>query len=151
MNKEQLNKIDEEFASIIHDVWSKWQEYLHSKCEIQETKVSFPKTLFERWERQISTSYNLLPENEKQSDRDVFEEYYKNFLHSKLQEAYELGRRDEEAKTATELHIITQLLEAFMICEACCHAKINQQDGEVKCAVKKVLLNKIKSLQTNKE
>ncbi len=94
MNQQQLNKIDEEFASIIHDVWSKWQEYLHSKCEIQETKVSFPKTLFERWERQISTSYNLLPENEKQSDRDVFEEYYKDFLHSKLQEAYEQGCQD---------------------------------------------------------
>jgi len=94
MNKEQLNKIDEEFASIIHDVWSKWQEYLHSKCEIQENKVSFPKSLFERWERQISTSYNLLPENEKQSDRNVFEEYYKELLHSKLQEAYELGREE---------------------------------------------------------
>ena len=94
MTKEQLNKIDEEFASIIHDVWSKWQEYLHSKCEIQENKVSFPKLLFERWERQISTSYNLLPENEKQSDRNVFEEYYKDFLHSKLQEAYELGREE---------------------------------------------------------
>lgn len=141
MTKEQLNKIDEEFASIIHDVWSKWQEYLHSKCEIQENKVSFPKLLFERWERQISTSYNLLPENEKQSDRNVFEEYYKDFIHSKLQEAYELGKRDERER-------IINTIEKIDIIQVHTHSSENAEiyhahtNGEL--AMKNKIINELK-------
>jgi hypothetical protein len=69
----------EEFASLEHDRWSRWQSYLHSKLyEIgTEQDVSYnyhlkvlPTENWQRWERQINTKYADLSEEEKQSDRD---------------------------------------------------------------------------------
>jgi hypothetical protein len=135
MPKEQLNKIDEEFASIIHDVWSRWQNYLHGEMRcIHKTNeyitFSFETYKYDRWERQLTTSYSLLPENEKQSDRNIFEEYYKNFFHSKLQEAIE-GEREK----------IIKVIEIFMQNSTCCYDNPCIEE----------IINKIKSLQTNKE
>ena len=68
----------EEFASLEHDRWSRWQSYLHSKLyEIgTEQDVSYnyhlkvlPTENWQRWERQINTKYADLSEEEKQSDR----------------------------------------------------------------------------------
>ena len=102
----------EEFASLEHDRWSRWQSYLHSKLyEIgTEQDVSYnyhlkvlPTENWQRWERQINTKYADLSEEEKQSDRDQVYPYI-------------------EALTADRLALLTELRgwvdENLIICDS---------------------------------
>ena len=66
----------EMFAEAEHQSWSDWMEYLFSKCERnKDGTMTIPSWAVERWERQIKTHYSDLSEQEKQSDRDVFNQY----------------------------------------------------------------------------
>lgn len=76
-------EIREKGASIIHDVWSHWQNYLHSKGK------TISDENWERWERQLRTSYNLLSEEEKESDRKIFDKFYADFIHQIRQDDLE--------------------------------------------------------------
>lgn len=61
----------EKLAKIAHSQWSGWMEYLFSKCELNDRgEMIIPKWAVDRWQRQIKTDYNDLPEEEKQSDRE---------------------------------------------------------------------------------
>lgn len=67
-------------ADIEHDRWAKWQKYMHSKMNVQETAehntvIFFPNELFKRWSRQINTPYSKLSEDEKESDRNQVRPY----------------------------------------------------------------------------
>ena len=88
-------EVREKLADIEHDRWSKWQKYMHSKMErISTARWSLSDELFQRWERQINTRYAELSEKEKDSDREQVDMYLpliKQFLKSKLQEAFEKG------------------------------------------------------------
>ena len=93
----------EEFASLEHDRWSRWQSYLHSKLyEIgTEQDVSYnyhlkvlPTENWQRWERQINTKYADLSEEEKQSDRDQVYPYIEALTSDRLALLTEL--RDSE-------------------------------------------------------
>jgi len=93
----------EEFASLEHDRWSRWQSYLHSKLyEIgTEQDVSYnyhlkvlPTENWQRWERQINTKYADLSKEEKQSDRDQVYPYI-------------------EALTADRLALLTELTQTI--------------------------------------
>ena len=95
----------EEFASLEHDRWSRWQSYLHSKLyEIgTEQDVSYnyhlkvlPTENWQRWERQINTKYADLSEEEKQSDRDQVYPYI-------------------EALTADRLTLLTELRDSGLL------------------------------------
>jgi len=95
----------EEFASLEHDRWSRWQSYLHSKLyEIgTEQDVSYnyhlkvlPTENWQRWERQINTKYADLSEEEKQSDRDQVYPYI-------------------EALTADRLALLTELRDSGLL------------------------------------
>jgi hypothetical protein len=67
----------EKLADIEHTRWSKWQEYFFSKCLFKKdvgfddryVYFALSKDLYERWVRQINTSYAELSEAEKESDR----------------------------------------------------------------------------------
>lgn len=73
-------EIREKGASIIHDVWSHWQNYLHSKGK------TISDENWERWERQKDTKYENLSEEEKESDRKIFDKFYADFIHQIRQE-----------------------------------------------------------------
>jgi len=46
-------------------------KYMFSKSKKNEDgTVTIPRSLVERWERQMNTEYGSLPEEEKESDRD---------------------------------------------------------------------------------
>ena len=66
-------------APLEHDRWARWQRYLHSKClEMMfdgKKYVYFPVELYDRWEKQINTSYSELSEEEKESDRKETRNY----------------------------------------------------------------------------
>jgi len=60
----------EALASIEHDRWSHWQKYLHSRAKKQSdgSLVIAPEDV-ERWEKQMNSPYEILTDEEKDSDR----------------------------------------------------------------------------------
>ncbi|MGH3299844.1 MAG: hypothetical protein ACRDP7_49475 [Trebonia sp.] len=66
----------EKLADAEHERWSHWQRHVHSKCErADDGSLVIPAHLVERWERQISTPYSALSEEEKESDREQVRRY----------------------------------------------------------------------------
>lgn len=60
----------EVLAAYAHNAWSGWMVYLFGKSKKNEDgTVTIPMWAVERWERQASSKYNQLPEEEKASDR----------------------------------------------------------------------------------
>jgi hypothetical protein len=63
-------------AALEHDRWSRWQRYLHSRCETGEDgTLTIPADLVARWEDQSSRPYDALTEAEKESDREQVRQY----------------------------------------------------------------------------
>lgn len=64
----------EQLADKEHASWARWQEYLHSLCEMREDgALVIPADRTAHWQRQIDTPYAGLSEREKQSDREEVE------------------------------------------------------------------------------
>jgi hypothetical protein len=60
----------EALADSEHARWSRWMEYLFSKCRIEPNEArTIPPELVARWRRQCETPYAKLSEAEKESDR----------------------------------------------------------------------------------
>ena len=63
-------------AAIEHDRWAHWQLYVHSKATRNEDgSLTIPVDLVERWERQITTPFDDLTTQEKDSDREQVRRY----------------------------------------------------------------------------
>lgn len=66
----------EALAALEHERWSRWQRYLHSRCEVRaDGALVIPAELVARWEDQISRPYDALTDTEKESDRDQVRSY----------------------------------------------------------------------------
>jgi len=78
-------QIDEErMAEIQHDIWSGWMRWLF-KCGRMEPIYNgfvIPEDKVKRWTRQLNTDYKDLPENEKDGDRKVVQEFLSNYKQS---------------------------------------------------------------------
>lgn len=62
--------VREKLSKLAHDQWSGWMKYLFEKSILNEDgTVTIPKWAVDRWKRQMSTDYDDLPEEEKESDR----------------------------------------------------------------------------------
>ena len=62
-------------ASLVHDIWSRWMEYVFSKSVLNEDgSYTIPVEFVDRWQRQIDTFYEDLPEKEKYSDKELAKE-----------------------------------------------------------------------------
>jgi hypothetical protein len=72
-----LTELLETLASAEHQRWSHWQRYMHSKCIPQgdDGALLIPADLVKHWEKQITTPYSELTEEEKESDRDQVRKY----------------------------------------------------------------------------
>ena len=72
----------EDWASVEHIRWAKWQNYLHSYLtwnnDIQAWVL--PHEWKDRWQQQINTSYAMLSEKEKESDREQVKPYISDIL-----------------------------------------------------------------------
>ncbi len=63
-------KANEELAAYAHDAWSRWMKYLFDESiEVGDGCYEIPAPLVRRWQRQMNTPYEKLPEEEKESDR----------------------------------------------------------------------------------
>ena len=61
----------DDLAEYAHVAWAGWMKYLFSKCFInRQGDCVIPRDAYKRWYRQMETSYDDLPENEKGSDRE---------------------------------------------------------------------------------
>lgn len=66
----------EHLASIEHERWSHWQRYMHSKCEPgADGSLIIPAELVARWTLQMSTEYEELPAEQRESDREQVRRY----------------------------------------------------------------------------
>jgi len=66
-----LSALTEELAALEHERWSHWQRYMHGKGQRQsDGSLVLPAELVARWERQMSTGYVELNDEEKKSDRE---------------------------------------------------------------------------------
>ena len=65
----------EKLAAYAHEAWRGWMYYMLSKVDRVKTLsngdilISVPAWAAERWKRQMSTEFSMLPEEEKESDR----------------------------------------------------------------------------------
>ncbi len=65
------SKAREALARYAHEAWSGWMRYLFEKSiRNEDGTVTIPAWAVERWTRQANTSYVILPEHEKTSDRE---------------------------------------------------------------------------------
>lgn len=96
----------EKGAAIEHSRWARWQAYMHSKfVEHSDGKGEFvclPVELYRRWERQISTPYSELSEQEKESDREQVRPYIP-LVREAISEAVEEERRYISSKVVDTL------------------------------------------------
>ena len=93
--RKRVEEIMEEFvekgANLEHDRWARWQKYMFSKCkkhiilkkegqfgelkEFETGALIVPKSLVDKWFRQIDTPYSELSKEEKESDRKETRNY----------------------------------------------------------------------------
>lgn len=66
----------EVLASLEHERWSHWQQYLHGQCSSgADGSLTIPPNLVLRWTAQMNTPYAQLTEDEKNSDREQVQRY----------------------------------------------------------------------------
>jgi hypothetical protein len=66
--------IRELMAAAQHKIWAHWMGHLFDQGSFNEDgSWTMPKDKVERWQRQMSTEYADLSEEEKQGDRDQVE------------------------------------------------------------------------------
>ena len=64
--------VTERLAEYAHEAWSGWIKYMFEKCSVLEGgkgALIIPPWAVERWARQAGAPYGVLPEDEKDSDR----------------------------------------------------------------------------------
>lgn len=72
----RFEAIEEQLAALEHERWSHWQSYMHQQCKAQsDGSLIIPAELVERWTRQMSTPYEQLSDDEKDSDREQVRRY----------------------------------------------------------------------------
>ena len=63
-------------AEIEHERWAHWQRYVHDSCRKEaDGSLVIPAELVQRWERQITTPYSELSQDERNSDIEQVEHY----------------------------------------------------------------------------
>lgn len=61
--------VREKLAAYAHSAWAGWMKYMFGKGHYNmDGSLTIPKSLVERWTRQMNTEYQELPESEKKSD-----------------------------------------------------------------------------------
>jgi hypothetical protein len=71
-----LNGLLERLAAIEHERWAHWQRYVHSQSITQaDGSLLLPAELVARWDKEISTIYADLSEEQKETDRDQVRRY----------------------------------------------------------------------------
>ena len=62
--------VTERLAEYAHEAWSGWMKYMFEKSSMDsDGSIVIPPELVMRWNRQMTTKYKDLPEDEKNSDR----------------------------------------------------------------------------------
>ena len=75
--KNKMNRKLEAMSDAEHAKWASWMQYLFSVSRQNKVgTVTIPKDQVDRWKRQMDTPYADLSEREKQSDRDVVNEFF---------------------------------------------------------------------------
>ncbi|HXI18066.1 MAG TPA: hypothetical protein VNM48_17010 [Chloroflexota bacterium] len=75
--QEGETELRERLAAIEHQQWVDWQRYFHSKCQRNpDGSLTVPAGYVTALDRLIDTSYQQLPEDQKQNDRKEVGRYW---------------------------------------------------------------------------
>lgn len=78
------NELRERLADYAHEAWSGWMRYMFGRSNVQpDGSITIPPHLVERWQRQMTTPYAGLPEEEKASDRKEADQVIDVFLETR--------------------------------------------------------------------
>ncbi len=57
-------------ASLVHELWIQWMQYFQKQVRwIEGMGWAIPEDIIVRWQRQMRTKYDDLPEEDKESNR----------------------------------------------------------------------------------
>lgn len=62
-------------AKIAHQIWAHWMKYMFTQCKASESGYIIPNHLVNRWERQMNTPFDELPEAEQKSDYEIADKF----------------------------------------------------------------------------
>ncbi len=117
--KEWEKELIEELADIEHQRWADWQKYVFFKCQrINGGVLTIPEELVKRWDRQISTSYSKLSDEEKESDRKEVMRYFpliKSLLIEKEKEILQVIEDSKIDMTKIENFMTVVMYEDFVV------------------------------------
>lgn len=76
---EQKNTLDKK-ATAAHNIWAHWMKYFFSQCTCggENGVLCVPIDLEKRWKRLMSTEFEDLSDEEKESDYEVARKFLKN-------------------------------------------------------------------------
>ncbi len=77
------DKLVEALADLAHEQWSGWMKYMFSKGVEHFGRWTMPSDSLQRWQRQMNTPYEELPEKEKESDRVEAKRMIEVFMNQK--------------------------------------------------------------------
>jgi len=104
------DEIKERLAAEVHKVWAEWMEYMFSQGYTKKTSHAIfgkpspeeiwvmPEEKIDRWQRQMKTDYQDLPEGEKESERYIAERYLEH-----LKEEFQVQPMEEEKLTGIDI------------------------------------------------
>lgn len=73
----QGDELREKLATIEHERWADWQQWVHQNLARKEDGwYLLDPAVYERWERQINTPYAELSDKEKSSDMEQVDRYW---------------------------------------------------------------------------
>ena len=61
----------EKLAGVIHEIWSHWMGYLLSVGEFEGLDYRLPVRYVKRWQRQMRTPWDVLPDGEQERALDM--------------------------------------------------------------------------------
>jgi hypothetical protein len=71
MKPSEWNRLREQLASLQHEIWAHWMQYLFSvSIHNPDGSITIPHDKVARWKRQASTPYESLPQGENESDKE---------------------------------------------------------------------------------
>ena len=94
----------ETLSAYAHRSWSGWMEYMFGKSEHNpDGSATIPASLVQRWTRQMQTSYDGLPERERDSDREEA---------AKIIETISAFLKDERRALRFDIHGVCGMIRA---------------------------------------
>lgn len=95
--EEAKRELKEKLAAIEHERWGDWQKWMHGLMLLDKEWARIERHWFDRWQRQIHTSYSNLSDSEKASDMEQVNRYWP-LIEEYINKALTAAKKDKLTK-----------------------------------------------------